>query len=85
MNSPIQTTSRKNNRTQNYLVGAVAGLLFGLLSAYMFNRSGGEVDLPPGTTRVKSGELLGLALAALGVMRQISELGRPDLKQGKRR
>lgn len=83
MNSPIQTTSRKNNRTQNYLVGAVAGLS-GLLSAYMFNRSGGEVDLPPGTTH-KSGELLGLALAALGVMRQISELGRPDLKQGKRR
>lgn len=85
-NSSIQTSSRSGERQQIYVFGAVAGLLFGLLSAYMFNRASGDGDLPPGAARqVKTTDLIGLGLAALGLVRQITELGRPDQKQGRRK
>ena len=70
-------------RTQAYIVGAAAGLLFGLISAYMYNRA--TVDygrMPDGSNRVKTGEVLGLGLALLAVVRQITEMGRgPEPKK----
>ncbi|MCK6577185.1 MAG: hypothetical protein L6Q98_03660 [Anaerolineae bacterium] len=86
-NTSIQPTSQAagDSRSQTYLLGAAAGLLFGLLSAYLYNRAAGESQVPPGTQRVKSGELIALGLTVLGLVRQVSEMGRPDLKHNKRR
>lgn len=84
-NSPIQTSSSPSAARQRvYALGAVAGLLFGLLSAHMFNRAASENTVTPGTAEVKTGELLGLGLAALAMIRQITEMGRPDMKEKRR-
>ena len=74
-----------SSRTQIYLIGAAAGLLFGLLSAYIFNRAASDSgSLPDGRNRVQTGEVLGLALAMLGIVRQVAEMGRgPAPKKGR--
>lgn len=72
-------------RTQAYVIGAAAGLLFGLISAYMYNRAASDYGpLPDGRNRVQTGEVLGLGLAALAMVRQVAEMGRgpePDKKR----
>ena len=56
-NSPIQTTASPGSARQRiYAVGAVVGLLFGLISAHMFNRAGAAA----------AALLAGAALAFLG-------------------
>jgi hypothetical protein len=81
-----QQGKTSSTRTQAYLVGAAAGLFFGLLSAYMFNRAATDNGaLPDGRNRVQTGEVLGLGLALLAVIRQITEMGRgPEPKKGRR-
>ena len=81
-----QSKDAANARTQSYIIGAAVGLLFGLLSAYMYNRAASDYGpMPHGRNRVQTGEVLGLGLAALGVIRQISEMGRgPEPKKGRR-
>ena len=75
-------------QTQAYIVGAAAGLLFGLLSAYLYNRAAGDnppAPLPDGRNRVSTGEVIGLGLALLAVIRQIAEMGKgPEPKKGRR-
>lgn len=81
-----QTTQAANPRTQSYVIGAAIGLLVGLLSAYLYNRAASDYGpLPDGRNRVQTGEVLGLGLALLGVVRQIAEMGRgPEPKKGRR-
>lgn len=82
---PTQRTSA-NWRTQSYIVGAAAGLLFGLLSAYMFNRAASDYgSMPDGENRIQTGEVLGLGLALLAIMRQVAEMGRGPEKAKKGR
>jgi hypothetical protein len=72
--SSDQPTGWKN---QSYLIGAAAGMLFGLLSAYMYTRAAeDDVSNQKLAHRVTSGEMLGLGLAALAMMRQVAELGK---------
>ncbi len=75
-----------NVRTQSYIIGAAVGLLFGLLSAYMYNRAASDYGaMPDGRNRVQTGEVLGLGLAALAMIRQVAEMGRgPEPKKGRR-
>jgi len=81
----LQPSNATNRKTQAYLIGAAAGLLFGLFSAYMFNRAGGDFGAPSdGQNRVQTGEVLGLGLALLGIIRQVTEMGRgPAPKRGR--
>jgi len=68
---PTQNESWKRNA---YLMGLGAGAAFGLLSAYLYTRSASETGKPPDS--VPTSTLLGLLLAALGLMRQIAEAGK---------
>jgi hypothetical protein len=74
-------------RTQSYLIGAAAGMLFGLISAYMYTRAAEEdVSSAGSPNRASAGEMLGLGLAALAMVRQVAEMGRgPDDKSKKRK
>jgi hypothetical protein len=75
-------------KTQSYLIGAAAGLLFGLVSAYMYTRAAEEDVSRAGLPhRATPGEMLGLGLAALAMVRQVAEMGKgpEDNKSKKRR
>lgn len=74
-------------RTQTYGVGLVVGLILGLMGAYMYTRAAEEDVSGTGrAARIQTGDLLGLGLALLGVMRQVAELGRgPDIDSKKRK
>lgn len=82
-----QQKPNTNWRTQSYLIGGAAGVLFGLLCAYMYNRAASDYGpMVDGQNRVQTGEVLGLGLAALGIIRQAAEMGRgPEPKKGRRR
>jgi len=70
-----------NWKTKTYFVGWLAGTALGLLSAYLFIRSAeddGEID--SGEVRMNTGTILSLALAILGLVRQIAEAGKPKKK-----
>jgi hypothetical protein len=72
-----QNNKANSSRNQAYLLGGAAGLLFGLISAYMYNRAGGDQGAnPDGRNRVQTGEVLGLGLALLAIIRQVAEMGR---------
>lgn len=62
-----------------YLLGIVGGLLAGLLGAYFFDRASQEN--PDGRQPVSTGQMFGVALALLTVLRQIAEMGKPPQKK----
>jgi len=61
-----------------YTIGIVAGALFGLLSAFLYSRAAEEEakqgDGPP---PVPTTAMIGMLLSALGLVRQITESGKP--------
>lgn len=73
-------------KTQVYVIGLAIGALFGLLAALMYTRAAEEDVTRTGTlARIQTGDLLGMGLAALGILRQAAELGRgPDAKKRRR-
>jgi hypothetical protein len=87
MSNLLSSQNRGNNRrTQAYIIGAAAGILFGLFSAYMYNRAATDYGPSDGSNRVQTGEVLGLGLALLGIIRQVTEMGRgPDPKRNRRK
>lgn len=73
-------------KNQAYLVGATAGLFFGLVSAYMYTRSAEDDQSNQKLEhRISSGEMLGLGLAALAMVRQVAELGKGKEDKSKKR
>lgn len=75
------TNKHANWRRQVYLVGAMAGTFFGLLAAYLFARASDEADTEgEGPTRVQTGQLIAMSLAALSLIRQIAEAGKGKKK-----
>ncbi len=76
----IEQTQPTNWRRRIFIIGGLSGTLLGFLSAYLYaraaeedaERTGGK--LPSVATR----ELLGIGLALLTLIRQITELGKPD-------
>jgi hypothetical protein len=81
-NQETRPFDRSAWRRRTLLIGGGVGLLVGVLSAFLYLRAADEhirkQGVPP---PAGNGELIGLALAVLAVVRQISELGRPDLKR----
>ncbi len=81
-----ETMSLSNNedktldwKSQNYLKGTVIGLVAGVLGAYLYNRAAEEdADRNGGKPApIQTGQLIALGLAALGILRQIAEMGKP--------
>jgi hypothetical protein len=73
----------QNWKTRIYLTGATAGTFFGLLASYLFARAAEEEAERNGgkPMKIPTTQLLGLALAALGLIRQIAEMGKGDKKK----
>jgi hypothetical protein len=66
----------KNWKQPIYAMGAGLGTLFGLVAAYMYTRAAEEDVTTVGRAeRVSTGDVLGLGLAGLAIIRQITELG----------
>ena len=71
-----------NWKNRSYLIWVSGGTFFGTLAGYLYNRAANEYaernggNPPPPKTL----ELIGLVLAAMAMVRQITELGRPDEK-----
>ncbi len=65
-----------------YAIGAVSGALVGLLASYLYVRASEEEVGRGGKPRpIGTGELIGLTLTALGLIRQITELGKSPRKK----
>lgn len=77
-----KTEMTENWKTRSYIYGISIGTIVGFLSAYLFNRAAEEEsDEENVRPQVKTTQMLSLGLAALGIVRQISEMGKPDKKK----
>lgn len=77
-------TTPQQQRQQVMLTGALGGMVFGLLGAWLFNRAAGEAGVSEKTHRVTNGELIALVVSAFAFLRQVVELGRPEAKNTRR-
>lgn len=67
-----------NWKSQIYMIGTALGTLIGFLSAYLYTRAAeDDLERKGKPERISTGQLLALSLTALGLMRQIAELGKP--------
>lgn len=81
-NQELQPFDRAAWRNRTLIIGGVIGIMVGVLSALLYMRAADEhIRKQGGPPPAQNGELIGLALAILAVVRQISELGRPELKK----
>ncbi len=82
-NSTKNPTPDSNWKTRVYLFGTAIGTMLGLASAYLYTRAA-EEDVRSGgklNRQIQTGDLLGLGLAGLAIMRQIAEMGRTPEKK----
>jgi hypothetical protein len=70
-------------RPQRLVIGGVVGGLFGFLAAYFYSRAVEDDVRQNGVQRnpVSTGEIIGLGLAVLALLRQVSEMGRSAPKK----
>lgn len=78
-----QTPNNPNWKSQTFMFGGVIGALFGLVAAYLYTRAAEDDAQRNGgkPNRVSTGELIGLGLAGLAMMRQITEMGKSEKKR----
>lgn len=70
------------SREQSLALGAVAGIVVGVLAALSYNRAAEEnARAGNGGRRVQTGELVSIGLALLALLRQVAELGRVPAKK----
>ncbi|MBI1279462.1 MAG: hypothetical protein GC179_15135 [Anaerolineaceae bacterium] len=79
----ISPLNEPKARPQRIIVGGILGALFGLLGAYFYSRAVEDDVRQNGVQRnpVSTGEIIGLGLAVLALLRQISEMGRSAPKK----
>lgn len=75
------TPRRKDDswRNRNYLLGVIVGGLMGVVSAYLFNRSADEAN-DDEVQEISTPAMIGIALSAITLVRQIAESNRPRKK-----
>lgn len=67
--------NENNRKTLTYLLGAALGLGAGLVTAHLYSRAE-EENHPAGEPgRVRTMDIFRVALTAIGLMRQITEVG----------
>ncbi len=69
--------AKKPTDPRPYLLGIAGGLFSGLIGAYLFNRAAQEATKDGEIQPIETGQMFGLALALITVLRQIAELARP--------
>ena len=81
-----QTNDLEKRKARILIIGVGFGALFGFISSYLYTRAAEENGNPDaGTVKsISTGQLLGILLAIMGIIRQISELGKPDKKDKKK-
>lgn len=68
-------------KTQVYIIGALLGTAFGFISAYLYARAAEEeLARTGGKPQLSTTQIIGLLLTGLGLIRQISESGKPVKK-----
>lgn len=78
--TPANTQPPAKMRT--ITIGALSGLVFGLLAAYLYSRAAEEEIHQSGSApQISTGDIITIALAVLGLTRQISEMGRSKKKR----
>ena len=79
MTTQEQKNSIEERKTRIMLTGVSIGAVFGLISSYLYARAASENDNPDAgkPESISTGQMLTLLLAILGIVRQISELGKP--------
>jgi hypothetical protein len=73
--------SNTNWKPPIYVLGALIGIVIGILSAYLYARTVDEkqpTHLPPG--RPTTGDLFKLTLSVIALVRSISDLGAKKVK-----
>ena len=80
MTNQEPTNDLQERKTRIMLTGVGVGALFGLLSSYLYARAAKENDNPDAgkPESISTGQLLTLLLAIVGLIRQITELGKPN-------
>jgi hypothetical protein len=75
-------TQVSNWRTTAYIIGALIGAALGFLSAYLYAQAADEEVARTGgeAPKLSTGQMIALGLTTLGLIRQISEAGRPPKK-----
>ncbi|MDQ7027712.1 MAG: hypothetical protein Q9P44_19390 [Anaerolineae bacterium] len=68
-------------KTQTYMLGAFLGAAIGFLSAYFFAQEAEENTENDECPKVPPSTMLGLALSAISLVRQISEVGKKEKKK----
>ncbi|MBO9308185.1 MAG: hypothetical protein J7551_00195 [Chloroflexi bacterium] len=66
---------RRSWKTSAYLLGSLLGALFGFLSAHFYARSAEENNSGQPPKSISTADLFRLSLAAIALLRQISDLG----------
>ena len=79
MTNQNQMNSIEERKTRIMITGVIIGAIFGFISSYLYARAAAENDNPDAgkPESISTGQLLTLLLAILGLIRQISELGKP--------
>lgn len=82
MTGPQNDTTRapmEERRTRIIALGAGLGALIGLISSYLYTRAAEESENTEAgaPVSVSTGQMLGVLLTMLGLVRQIAELGKP--------
>lgn len=80
MTDDIPAVNPSNWKTKTYLVGGIAGLALGMMAAYFFARVS-EENGTDGASRISAIDTLKLAVALLGIIRQITDLGAGSSKK----
>ncbi|MCA0452615.1 MAG: hypothetical protein LCI00_01405 [Chloroflexi bacterium] len=81
--SNLLPNNEADSRPQRLITGGLVGGFFGLIAAYFYSRAVEDDVRQNGLQRnpISTGEIIGVGLALLALLRQVSEMGRSQPKK----